>query len=607
MLDRRQLMISAAALAGTASLPAKAAPSLQSDPAAAKALNDAFDAIFKERIANSPEGATSLGLDKGDLAGLKSRLTPATEAEDLASLARLDKSITTLKAIPRAKLQGMDRINYDTILWRAELSKTGADRFRFGSWGGANPYVLSQLNGAYRSTPDFLANQHTIETKADADAFLARMDAFAEVIAQQTERFRADVAQGILAPDFALDKALSQMEATRAIKGADSPMTKALVKKTAAKTIAGDWAADAIKRVEGPIAAALDAQIAAVKAARTRAVHDAGVWRLKDGDAYYAFATRVGTTTSMTPDEIHKIGLDLVKEISAEADTRLKALGYTTGTVGERMRALAEDPKYVYANTDEAKEKLIADLNVQIGAVQARLPQWFGILPRAACEVRRVPKEIEAGAPGGYYQGPNLDGTRPGAYYINLRDTAEWPSWSLPTLTYHEAIPGHHLQIALQIEAPALPMLRKTGGFSAYSEGWALYAELLAGEMGMYDNDPQGYVGYLQSSLFRAIRLVVDTGMHAKRWSREQAVKYFVETNGDRESSAITEIERYSVWPGQALSYMVGKLQWIKLRDAMKAKQGAKFDIRTFHDTGLQAGAVPLAVLEQVYKDKGLI
>jgi uncharacterized protein (DUF885 family) len=607
MLDRRQLLISAAAAAGAASLPASAAPAPQSDPATAKVLNDAFDAIFKERIANAPESATSLGLDKGELAGLKSKLTPATEAEDLASLARLEKSIETLKAIPRAKLQGMDRINYDTILWRAELSKEGANRFRFGSWGGANPYVLSQLNGAYRSTPDFLANQHTIETQADAEAFLARMDAFAEVIGQQTERFRADVAKGVLAPDFALDKALVQMESLRAIKGADSAMTKALVKKTAAKGIAGDWAAEAGRRVEGGIAAALDAQIAAVKAARGQAVHDAGVWRLKDGDAYYAFAAKVGTTTTMTPDEIHKVGLDIVREITAEADVKLKALGYSTGTVGERMRALAEDPKYVYPNTDEAKEKLIADLNVQIQAIQAKLPQWFGILPKAACEVRRVPKEIEAGAPGGYYQGPNLDGTRPGAYYINLRDTAEWPSWSLPTLTYHEAIPGHHLQIALQIEAQGLPMLRKTGGFSAYSEGWALYSELLAGEMGMYDTDPQGYVGYLQSSLFRAIRLVVDTGMHAKRWSREQAVKYFVETNGDQESSAITEIERYCVWPGQALSYMVGKLQWMKLRDAMKAKQGAKFDIRAFHDTGLQAGGLPLAVLEQVYKDKGLI
>lgn len=606
-IDRRQLLISAAAVAGTASLPVAASAQATSDPAAARALNDAFDAIFKERIAHSPESATSLGLDKGELAHLKAKLTPSTEAEDIASLERVKKSTAMLRAIPRDKLQGMDRINYDTILWRSDLTMEGATKFRFGSWGGANPYVLSQLNGSYRSTPDFLANQHTIETKADADAFLSRMDAFAEIISQQTERFRSDVANGVLAPDFALDKALVQMESIRAIKGADSPMTKALVKKTGAKGIAGDWAAEATKRVEGPIAAALDAQIAAVKAARGKAVHDAGVWRLKDGDAYYAFAAKVGTTTNMTPDEIHRIGLDLVKEISAEADIKLKAIGYTQGTVGERMRALAEDPKYVYPNTDEAKEKVIADLNVQIQAIQAKLPQWFGILPKAACEVRRVPKEIEAGAPGGYYQGPNLDGTRPGAYYINLRDTAEWPSWSLPTLTYHEAIPGHHLQIALQMEAQGLPMLRKTGGFSAYSEGWALYSELLAHEMGMYETDPQGYVGYLQSSLFRAIRLVVDTGMHAKRWSREQAVKYFVETNGDQESAAITEIERYCVWPGQALSYMVGKLQWMKLRDMAKAKQGAKFDIRKFHDIGLQAGGLPLAVLEQVYKDNGLI
>ena len=609
MLDRRHLLISAAAVAGTASIgrAAQAAADPASDPAAAKALSDAFDAIFKERLAHSPETATSLGLDKGELAGLKAQLSPATVTEDLAALDRLDRAMAMLKAIPRDKLAGMDRINYDTVMWRFTASKEGFDKFRFGGWGGASPYVLSQLTGAYRSTPDFLNSQHSIETQADAEAFLSRMDAFAGVIAQQTDRFNQDVANGVTPPDFVLDKTLAQMESLRALSGADSSMTKALAKKTAAKGIAGDWAAEAARRVDGPIAKALDAQIAAVKAARGKAVHDAGVWRLKDGDAYYAFAARIGTTTNMTPDEIHNVGLELVKQISAEADVKLKALGFSKGTVGERMRALGDDPKYIYPNTDEAKEKLIADLNVQIKVVQSKLPEWFGVLPKAAVEVRRVPKEIEAGAPGGYYNGPSLDGSRPGAYYINLRDTAEWPTWSLPTLTYHEAIPGHHLQISIQTEAKGLPMLRKAGGFSAYSEGWALYTELLAGEMGMYDHDPEGYVGYLQSSLFRAIRLVVDTGMHAKRWSREQAIAYFVATNGDKETAATTEVERYCVWPGQALSYMTGKLQWMRLRAAMKAKQGSRFDIKQFHDTGLQAGGVPLAVLEQVYKDKGLI
>ena len=602
MIDRRHLLGSAAAAGALAAFgPARAADS----PAAAR-LNAAFDAIYQERLAHSPETLTSLGLDKGDRAAAKARLDDYSAAEQAASADRLNRALAAITAVPRDQLSGMDRINYDSVSWSLGIADEAAKRFRFGSWG-SRPYVLSQLTGAYQGIPDFLSNQHTVETKADADAFLSRLEAFAVALDQDTERFRADAGRGYTAPDFALDKTLAQMTALRAVKGADSSMTRALVAKTAKAGLAGDWADEAARRIDGPVAAALDAQIAAVRTARQTAVHDAGVWRLPDGEAYYAWCARYGTTTTMTPDEIHQRGLDLVRELSNEADARLKAIGYTTGTVGARMRALGDDPKYIYPNTDEAKEKLIADLNVQIAAVQARLPQWFGVLPKTAVTVRRVPKEIEAGAPGGYYQRPTLDGSRPGAYYINLRDTAEWPKWSLPTLTYHEAIPGHHLQISIQMEAQGLPMLRKTGGFSAYSEGWALYTERLATEMGMYDGDPAGYVGYLQSALFRAIRLVVDTGIHARRWTREQAIAYFVATNGEKETAAATEIERYCVWPGQALSYMTGKLQWIRLREMAKAKLGAGFDIHRFHDTGLTCAAVPLTVLEQVYRDAGMI
>jgi len=603
MLNRRHLLAGAAAVSGLAVAGVSSATATQSDPGIAKALNDLFDRIFEENVDNSPAMATSLGLDKGARAALKSKLGDASEAESLRNIARADKNLTALKAIPRDKLAGMDRINLDTVVWGYENRKAGYDRFRFGNWGGANPYVLSQLNGSYQSTPDFLANQHTIETRADADAFLSRLNAFATLIAQETERFKGDVAKGVVPPDFAIDKAVIQLEALAAVKGADSTMTRALIRKTGDKAIAGDWGAAAAKIVDGPVSAALAAQIAALRDARTKATHDAGVWKLKDGEAYYAFAARAGTTTNLSPEEIHKTGLDLVKELSAEADARFRAMGMTQGTVGERMAALAKNPKYVYENTDAAKEKLLEDLNAQIRVVQSRLPDWFGVLPKTPVVVRRVPKEIEAGAPGGYYQRPTLDGSRPGAYYINLRDTAEWPSWSLPTLTYHEAIPGHHLQIAIQMETEGLPRLRKVGGFSAFSEGWALYSELLATEMGMYETDAVGYIGYLQSALFRAIRLVVDTGMHAKRWSREEAIRYFVATNGDQESSATTEIERYCVWPGQALSYMTGKIQWVRLREQMKAQLGSKFDIKAFHDRGLTAGPVPLAVLETVYKE----
>ena len=288
--------------------------------------------------------------------------------------------------------------------------------------------------------------------------------------------------------------------------------------------------------------------------------------------------------------------------LSAELDPLLKAQGLVDGTVGARLRALYDDPQYRYANTDAGKAQLIADLNLKVEAVQARLPAWFKTLPKAKVEIRRVPAYTEAGSAAGYYQQGSLDGTRPGAYYINLRDTAEVPSWTLPTLTYHEAIPGHHLQLSLQQEAD-LPLIRKVVWFSAYGEGWALYAEQLAGEMGLYDDDPMGKIGFLHDALFRAVRLVVDSGMHQLQWTREQAVKYYVDTIGDQEASAVTEVERYCVWPGQACSYMIGKLTWLRLRERAKTALGARFDIREFHDAGLLPGATPLTVLDTVIAD----
>ena len=286
--------------------------------------------------------------------------------------------------------------------------------------------------------------------------------------------------------------------------------------------------------------------------------------------------------------------------LSADIDAALQAQGMKDGTVAQRLTTLADDPKYRYANTDAAKETLIADLNTRVAAVQAKLPNYFATLPKSRVSIKRVPKATEAGAPGGYYQPGSLDGKRPGAYYINLRDTAEVPKWALPTLTFHESIPGHHLQISLANETPGLPLIRKIIGFSGYQEGWAVYAEQLAVEMGMYDGDPFGHIGQLQAALFRAVRLVVDSGLHAQGWSRDQAVDYYVNTIGEKRTSAITEVERYCVWPGQACSYMIGKLTWLRLRDQAKKSLGDKFDIKTFHDAGLLSGALPLDVLDQV-------
>jgi uncharacterized protein (DUF885 family) len=304
----------------------------------------------------------------------------------------------------------------------------------------------------------------------------------------------------------------------------------------------------------------------------------------------------------MKPEEIHKLGLDIVKSQNAQMDSLMKASGLTKGTVGARLRAMFDDPKFRYPNTDAGKDKLIAGLNVRLHQIRALLPKYFGTLPKANVAIKRVPKFIEAGAPGGYYQNASLDGKRPGTYYINLRDTAEVPSWTLPTLTYHEAIPGHHLQGSIAQESP-LPLIRKISGFNAYVEGWALYAEQLAVEAGLYDKDPWGHIGQLHDAQLRAVRLVIDTGLHAMHWSREQAIKYYADTQGDPIAAATTEVERYCVWPGQACGYMIGKLTFLRLREKAKAALGARFDIRKFHDAVLLSGALPLAVLEKTVDD----
>jgi uncharacterized protein (DUF885 family) len=592
MLSRRFLLfaVAAAALAPRVSLAA---------PSPAKAQLDALLAVFiDEQMNRSPELVTQLGLDKGGRAAAKGRLDDrslAARAQDrIDNLSRL----TRLRAVDRTALSGQDAVNYDTVAFVLESQARNDRRFDYSD-GPGSPYVISQLGGAYQWIPDFLDNQHSIETRADADAYLSRLDAFAAAMDQEVEKARHDAGLGVIPPDFAIDKALTQMTALHDTPPQTAPLVQSLVRRTREKAIEGDWAAAATRLYTEKVQPALARQIALMGEFKARAGHDAGVWRLPEGEAYYAVALESATTTEMTPAQIHQTGLDLVASLSAELDTQLRAQGLASGTVGERLRALYDDPKYRYPNTDAGKAQLLADLNGKVRVVQAKLPAWFKTLPRTTVEIRRVPPYVETSAAGGYYEAGSLDGTRPGAYYINLRDTAEVPSWSLPTLTYHESIPGHHLQLSLQQEAD-LPLMRKVVWFSAYGEGWALYAEELAVEMRLYDADPVGRIGYLHDALFRAVRLVVDSGLHQMRWSRERAVQYYVDALGDPEASAITEVERYSVWPGQACSYMVGKLTWLRLRERARTALGARFDIREFHDAGLLPGATPLTVLDTV-------
>lgn len=598
MQNRRELFSTAAAF-GLVALAPRAAAAAEPSGEAAK-MYALFDRAMAESFRRMPELPTYLGIDKGTLAWTKSELSDYSLTALAENKAINARQLKELRAIDRKQLSGMDAVNYDTVEFTLATQAEGDAKFQYGGTGSGAPYVLSQLTGAYQQMPDFLDNQHVIETKTDADAYMARLEGFGRLMDQEVEVAKHDVALGVTPPDFVLDKAITQLKAFLAYAPADAPVVKSLVRRTADKKIEGDWSAQAEGLYSEKVRPAMERQLALLESLRPNAVHDAGCWRLPDGGEYYEVSLKNYTTAKITPDEIHKLGLDLCKSLGAQADVLMKKAGYTKGTVGERYRAMATDPKQIYPNTDEGKEELLAKLNEQVKEITTKLPKYFGQLPKAPLEIRRVPKAIEAGAPGGYYNSPSLDGKRPGIYWINLRDTAEVPAWTLPTLSYHEGIPGHHLQLALNNEAGDLPLIRKVIGFSGYSEGWALYAEQLAVEMGMYDHDVLGHIGQIHDAMFRAVRLVVDSGMHSKRWSREQALKFYVDTIGDNEAAAITEIERYCVWPGQACSYMVGKMTWLNARERAKKALGPKFDIRKFHDAGLLAGGTPLTVLDEV-------
>jgi uncharacterized protein (DUF885 family) len=601
-MRRRQFLASASAAAALATLPRAAIAAAKTGPRDAE-LRALLDRFFYTRLDQSPEQATSLGLDTGARAPLKSRLSDASRAGELRDFARARAESAALQAIPRDALGDAARLDYDIVAYSLDRMLAG-ERYDYGASAGRYaPYVLTQLTGAYRDVPDFLANQHRVRDAADADAYVARVAAWGPVIDAETERQRADAGKGVFAPDYILDTTLKQLAAVRD-KAADAtgPATD-LAAKLKAANLPADRAAAVTKLMTERVFPALDRQRALVTELRGRAVHDAGVWRLPDGEAYYAAAASAATTTDMTGDDIHKLGLAQVAEIGARIDGILRKQGMTQGTVGERLVALNKRPDQLYPNTDPGREALLEQLRAQVAAMTKRLPEQFAILPRAPVEVRRVPEAIQAGAPGGYYQSASLDGSRPAIYFINLRDTFDRPKFGLATLSYHEGVPGHHLQVMSALESQDIPLIRRRGFYSGYSEGWALYSEQLADEMGMYDGDPLGQVGYLQSLLFRATRLVVDSGMHAKRWSREKATDYLIATTGIARGRSQGEIDRYTVWPGQACSYKIGHTVWTRLRDEAKRKAGAKWDPKEFHRV-LTLGAMPLTVLEQVVRER---
>lgn len=602
-MDRREFIGSAGLALLAAALPRVAQAAEAGNPAD-RHLATMVEGFFQRQLDDSPEYATGLGLDKGARAAAKSRLDGYSKAEQARVLAEDKASLAELRKLDRAALSPGQQLNYDIVVYIFEQVTKGGSKYPYGrSAAYYVPYSICQLSGPHYGIPDFLDSQHVIETAADADAYVARLREFARTLDEATRFQQDDVRFGAFAPDFCLDLTMSQLRALRVKPAAQTVLVESVVRRTKEKGLTGGWGAEAEKIVAGEVFPALDRQISLIAGLRKAATHDAGCWRLPNGDEYYADALINATTTTRTPEEVHQMGLDQVAEISAQIDAILKKQGMTKGGVGERLTALNKDPKQLFPNTDQGRAQLIAYINEKVRDIDARLPQAFATLPRAKLEVKRVPPFIQDGAPNGYYNSAALDGSRGAIYYINLKDTADWPRYGLPSLTYHEGAPGHHLQISLAQEAKDLPMLRRNAPFGAYIEGWGLYAEQLADEMGVYAKDSLGRAGFLQSFLFRAVRLVVDTGMHHKKWSREQATAYMVEKTGFAEPRSQREIDRYCVWPGQACSYKVGHMSWVKARERAKAIQGAKFDLRQFHQVLLE-GAMPLTILENLVEQR---
>lgn len=601
-MNRRDLLTTGSAATAFAILPRMAAA--QAAGGAAKmpgdaTLDAAFDTSFRQAVANSPELATSLGFDKGPGAPLKHRLSDRSAAGKAANLARTRTAAKMIRDIAPDTLSPTARLNREVVLYSLDQQLVGPDKLGVDS--PVRPFTITQQGGAYFSVPDFLDSAHVIATAEDAEAYLDRTTAFAKALDDDTTNQREAAAKGIVAPGFSLELALGQLKKLRGVAPAENSLTRSIARRTAAKQIAGDWQGRCAKIVADAVYPALDRQIALVETLLKTPRTTAGVGGIPNGAAIYAAALEASTTTRYTPEEVHQMGLQQVAEISAELDKILKAQGLTKGSVGDRLTALNAQSAQLYPDTAEGRTALIASLNADVKRMQGLLPKAFDNPPNAPLDIRAVPVEIQDGASNGYYNRAALDGSRPAIYWINLKSVADWPKYSLPALTWHEGTPGHHLQITIAQNAPT-PILRKLVGFGAYSEGWALYAEQVADEIGAYQS-PLERAGFLQSYLFRAARLVVDTGIHAKGWSREKATDYLVATTGFARPRSQREVERYCTQAGQACSYKIGHVAWVRARARAQKMLGAKFDLKTFHKV-LDDGAVPLTILDRLVDDR---
>lgn len=562
-------------------------------------VNNYVNKVSLQLATDSPELLTSIGLIDNTVLDFHSgKLGDYTKAGEVKSLETLRKAREGLNDYGPEGLEGQELLTWKIAAWFFDDILRQSEREYSG-------YRITQLSGVTVNLPEFLTDTHAIIDRRSAERYVARLNEFGRVLRENHERVIDDRDHGVVPPDFIIESALVGMRKFIAGGASDNILVTSLPDRLASVDELDDESRTALLLqseaiVSSEIIPGYERMIALFEDMALTANHDAGIWRLPDGEAIYRDRLRSSTSTDYTPDDIHNTGLAEVARISIEMQAIMDTQGVPEGTLGERVQFVMEDPSQQFANTDEGRQEMIDYLHAFDDKVMARADAFFITIPPQPLEIKRVSPDREDASPGGYYSGPALDGSRPGRFYINLKDTADNPRWKLPTLMIHEGAPGHHFQISAAQLIEDVPFLRRLSPFTAFTEGWALYSERIAKtDMGLYDDDPLGDLGRLQAEMFRAVRLVVDTGLHAKRWSREQAIEYMITNTGMTEDEVTREIERYAVWPGQATAYKTGQLAILDLRAMAEAQLGDRFDLRAFHELVLMNGAMPLSLLRQ--------
>lgn len=572
-------------------------PGALAAPAANDSVRSLLDSVAWNLLALKPERATSIGVDKGAHAALRSRLEDRSAAGQAAVAAQLRRDLARVRAIDTAPLDPATRTSVEVVRSAYTVALEGFalpyGDVAVGDWRNS-PYVVIQNVGAYLDVPRMLGADQPVKDAGDAEAYLARLGAFDDQLDGETGRMRQAAQVGLIPPDFLIDKTLKQLEGTlAAARSADGgDLVQGLVRRSGA--IAGSWDARAKAIVTGQVAPAIERQIAQLRRLRAQATGAPGMRERPHGSDYYTWALRASTTTRMTPDEIHALGVHQLAEIQQRMDPILRKLGYTSGTVAERAVALQKDPRFAFPPGDAGRTAIVAAMEQKLAFIRTRLPLAFRRLADDKVEIRRLPPAEAAGAPPAYGGPGSIDGSIPGRIWVNLGDTTMHNKANVGDLVFHEGLPGHVWQGNYALK---MPLIRTLMAFNAFSEGWALYAEQLADELGAYDDDPAGRVGYLSGLAWRAVRLVIDTGIHTRGWSREQGRQAFIDATGLPMATAASEVDRYCSWPGQACGYKVGHNEINRQRDLAKAALGPAYDLRDFDQAVVEGGNVPLDVL----------